>query len=589
MLATAIYAQPGSYAFLLGSGISGDAGILTGWQVALDLVRKAAIADNPEDTESHALAVEDPEAWWREHGHGGFGYSDILATLAPSSAARQGLLAGYFEPSESDLQDGLKQPTEAHLAIAELAKEGWTKVILTTNFDRLMEHALTAANVPYTVIDRPEQAPDAFVALARGLVTVVKMNGDWTDLESRNTIEELEEYPEQMVDLLKRIFSEYGLLICAWSSEWDKALVRVLESAPRRYPVYWDSRSSKKEAAQRLLGRLGGQIVEERDANQLFVSLASRIRALQDLAEPPLETEMAIARLKRALPDPVRRIELQDLIDDKTSGVISLISMHFEGARLQFNIDELLDALLQSTRPLLALLVQGVRYDDGTHTQLWAGAVQRLMDARRTMPQLRAFDDLRHYPALLALRAMSIEAVRLGRDEVMILLLTRLRWDSHVEGQRPIPSAGALHLNRVLPDQLVNQSEKWRGKRYPASHLIKSQLEDFFGEQGVDSALYRSLCDDVEYRTGLVQHLLPPEQAGFGGANMGEFADPNSWRPGAGLTPDPWAEVPQAERRFRENYSTKTGAAWSNLFGGESLDDVLGNYRNLLERYKVYR
>lgn len=36
--------SPGTYALLLGSGVSRAAGIPTGWEVTLDLVRKAAVA-----------------------------------------------------------------------------------------------------------------------------------------------------------------------------------------------------------------------------------------------------------------------------------------------------------------------------------------------------------------------------------------------------------------------------------------------------------------------------------------------------------------------------------------------------------------
>jgi hypothetical protein len=45
-------------------------------------------------------------------------------------AERQQLLRQYFEP------------TPAHLAVAELVKGGYVRVILTANFDRLCERAI---------------------------------------------------------------------------------------------------------------------------------------------------------------------------------------------------------------------------------------------------------------------------------------------------------------------------------------------------------------------------------------------------------------------------------------------------------------
>jgi hypothetical protein len=424
-------------------------------------------------------------------------------------------------------------------------------------------------------------------------VTVIKVNGDWTDLEFRNTVEELDEYPEPLVELLRRIFSEYGLLICAWSAEWDKALVRVLESTPRRYPLYWDSRSSGREGAQRMLNRMGGFVIQADDADQLFRELASSVDALQRLAEPPLETKMAIARLKRALPDPIRRIELHDLIHDKVTEVSASLAAIFAANANQVNADSLLDSMLEVIKPLLALLVNGVRYDDGTHGKLWVDALQRLLDIRRATVNLVAYDDLRHYPALLALRATSIEAVRLRRDDVMIELLTRPRW--RFEGRflgQPISAAGALHINHILDGNMVNKLPRWNGQQwlYPASYLLWTALEDFFEEQGVDAVLYQSLCDDVEYRTGLLQHCLPPEQSLMGGANMGTFAHPRNWRPGGPLTPDnQWAEVLDSERRFRDDYAQETAAAWVDLLGAKQLDDALTEYREYVRKHIRYR
>jgi len=42
---------------------------------------------------------------------------------------------------------GRKQPTASHEAIADLVKAVWIKVIITTNFDRLIEQALDAVGV----------------------------------------------------------------------------------------------------------------------------------------------------------------------------------------------------------------------------------------------------------------------------------------------------------------------------------------------------------------------------------------------------------------------------------------------------------
>ncbi|MEU3964617.1 hypothetical protein AB0F42_33300 [Streptomyces buecherae] len=143
-LALNMHASPGVYALLLGSGISIASGVKTGWGVVQDLVGKVAAVRSPGDAEARAAAMADPEHW-REANYGQpLGYSSLLAAVAPTPAARQALLAGYFE-SEDDEDD--KGPTAAHRAIARLVKRGSVKGILTTNFDRLMERALQEAGI----------------------------------------------------------------------------------------------------------------------------------------------------------------------------------------------------------------------------------------------------------------------------------------------------------------------------------------------------------------------------------------------------------------------------------------------------------
>lgn len=62
-------------------------------------------------------------------------YSDIVGQLAVTPTERQALLLPYFTPDEN----GDKEPTKAHRSIAKLIKDGYVKVVLTTNFDRLLE------------------------------------------------------------------------------------------------------------------------------------------------------------------------------------------------------------------------------------------------------------------------------------------------------------------------------------------------------------------------------------------------------------------------------------------------------------------
>ena len=121
MLATGVHAQPGVYALLLGSGVSTGAGIPTGWGVVRELIRTLAAATDPDNAAAADQAAEDPEQWWATHGDGApLGYSNLLAAVAPTPAARRALLTRFFEPAADDAEAGRKVPGPAHRVIAEL-------------------------------------------------------------------------------------------------------------------------------------------------------------------------------------------------------------------------------------------------------------------------------------------------------------------------------------------------------------------------------------------------------------------------------------------------------------------------------------
>jgi hypothetical protein len=61
-MALILHHAPGTCALLLGSGLSRSAGIATGWEITLDLVRRLAQLEG-------ATAGDDPAQWYRDrHG-----------------------------------------------------------------------------------------------------------------------------------------------------------------------------------------------------------------------------------------------------------------------------------------------------------------------------------------------------------------------------------------------------------------------------------------------------------------------------------------------------------------------------------------
>ncbi|MGC2457757.1 MAG: SIR2 family protein [Gallionellaceae bacterium] len=172
--------------------------------MVLDLIRKTARLEG-EDCEP------DPAEWFRQKYDKEPDYSKLLDEIAKTQTERQQLLRGYFEPNEEERTEGLKLPGVAHKAIARLVAAGYLRVIVTTNFDRLIEKALDDLGVAPTIISTVDQVEGA-LPLAHSGATVIKLHGDYLDTRIRNTETELAAYDSALDKLLDRVFDEYGLI-----------------------------------------------------------------------------------------------------------------------------------------------------------------------------------------------------------------------------------------------------------------------------------------------------------------------------------------------------------------------------------------
>ena len=318
-LASSVHAGPLMFAVLVGSGISRSAGVPSGEEVTVDLIRHLADAQRQD-------AGADPIAWYREHVGGEPDYSTIVTELARSPADRSRLLSSYFEPTPEEREEGLKIPTKAHRAIARLVAGGFVRVIITTNFDRLLENALSEAGVEPIVVSGPADA-DAAMPIMHSRCTVIKVHGDYLFSDLRNTAEELAAYDEPMDRLLDEVFDRHGLIVCGWSAKSDVALRdAILRTRNRRFATYWLHRGSPQPEADKVIANRGAVCIEIRDADTAMEDLCSMVQALTDsLDQRPIDTAVAVARLKQCLPDAAQHIRLHDLVIGETGTVIDQV------------------------------------------------------------------------------------------------------------------------------------------------------------------------------------------------------------------------------------------------------------------------
>lgn len=289
-LAHSICSGSGIYAVLLGSGISRAAGIPTGWEIILGLV-----------TELARVAGKDPGArpdeWFRTEYGVEPDYSAVLGALAKSPAERRNLLQPYFEPTPDERERGVKVPTAAHRAIASLAASGHVRVVLTTNFDRLMEIALADVGITPVVISNGDQAQGAAPLVHQSCV-LLKLHGDYLDDRIMNTEAELATYDERMATRLDQVLEEFGLVVSGWSGEWDMALRAAFERcSSRRYTTYWSTVGEPGSRASDLIVRRQAQVIRTSGANTFFADLKEKVQSLDELrAEHPLTVPVRLPR-----------------------------------------------------------------------------------------------------------------------------------------------------------------------------------------------------------------------------------------------------------------------------------------------------
>ena len=411
-LAFSVQSNKGVYAVLLGSGVSRAAGIPTGWEITLELVRKVAALQGE-------VCEPDPEAWYFGKSGRQPDYSELLDLVARTPAERQQLLREYWEPTDAEREDGLKLPTRAHHAIAGLVRDGYVRVILTTNFDRLMELALQEVGVQPAVLSTAGHVLGA-VPLAHSPCTVIKVHGDYLDTRMLNTPAELAVYPAELNVLLDRVFDEYGLIVCGWSADWDVALRAALSRAPsRRYNTYWASRGEPSAVATELIARRAGQLVPIADADGFFVQAAEQIQSLADFSRPhPLSTAAAVASLKRYLSEPRFAIQLHDLVHREVDRAQEV----FDGSQFPMNagpvegtaIDRRVRAYEIASETLMRMAYVAGYWSNDEQLKLWCEALARLAH-RRVENGISMWLDLQRYPATLVLYAFALGAVANSR------------------------------------------------------------------------------------------------------------------------------------------------------------------------------
>jgi hypothetical protein len=453
----------------------------TGWEVVLDLVNKLARLENEQ-------IGPDPAEWYTTKYGRPPTYSGLLQDVAKSQAERSQLLRGYFEPSDEERSEGRKLPTKAHRSLAALVKMGMVRVIITTNFDPLIESALEAEGVHPTVISSPDDV-DGAAPLEHARCAVIKVHGDYLDLRTRNTSTELEAYDERLDRLLDRIFDAFGLIVCGWSAEWDRALCKAIARAKgRRFTTYWTQLGGVTGAAQHLIDQRGAVLIPIKGADDFFDALAEKVRALADVQAPhPLSVQSAVAQAKRYLPEAKHQIRLHDLLMGEIETLIDETSaarypvqhqLSSEGVVRRIADFEALSAVAAS------IIATGCLWGAEEHHSLWVKAINRLVNVGSRLSGNSLALDLARYPAVLLHYAAGIGAAAARKFGTILAILTQPRIrDGGNGGYFPIDllrhvNAEVFKLVPGLERRIIPRNERlFSVLQEPLKILIPSESE----------------------------------------------------------------------------------------------------------------
>ena len=405
-----VFENPGVYALLVGSGLSRAAEIPTGWEITQDLIRRIAKVQEVEEQ-------VDWTSWYRETTGDEPDYSKLVSQVGGSPEERRSILQRYIEPSDQDREEGHKLPTAAHFAIADLVQAGYVRVIVTTNFDRLIETALRERGVEPTVIASADALKGA-QPLTHTKCYLLKLHGDYKDARILNTDAELAAYPSDYDTHLDRIFDEHGLIVCGWSGEWDDALrAAILRIQSRRYSAYWAARGEPTDHAKTLIAHRGAKLVSIDDADDFFSSIRDQVETLaQTSRQNPQSIELLLNSTKRFLSRPEHRIQLDELIASEAQSLINALDVESFAPQGPWNAPKFqrrvkaYDAATERIARMFGVLGRWGAGEQLRNVVDVITSVQNLADKQRSGNL--GWINLRSYPAVLLVSAYGIGLVR---------------------------------------------------------------------------------------------------------------------------------------------------------------------------------
>jgi tetratricopeptide (TPR) repeat protein len=196
------------------------------------------------------------------------GYQDLMAEI--SAGERRDLLAEHIDNAKLNW---------AHIALAELIKQGYIARVLTPNFDPLVVQACALLNVFPAIYDLA--ASQTFKAEFVTTPAVIYLHGQRSGFRLLNTERECEEHAMQ----LRPVFDEAGArrpwIVLGYSGENDPVFDHLLAERHFDYRLHWigygDAPPSPHLRKKLFVDGKQAFWVPRFDADQFLTQLAARL------------------------------------------------------------------------------------------------------------------------------------------------------------------------------------------------------------------------------------------------------------------------------------------------------------------------
>lgn len=524
-VAYAMHVSPRRYALFLGSGISKPAGLPTGTDVSANMIRR--IAKTRGEKIDGGNEPEKCLEWFKDTFGEPANFELLLNKLGIDTENRSEGIQSFFLPSDETGNPVQVNPTKAHSEIAKFVKAGMVSMIITTNYDTLLEEALRNEGVSCDVIT--SESPLKQMSIFPDRCRIVKVNGSFSSGgRLKITPKDLESYEPDMEDYLKRIFAEYGIIVCGWSAQFDTGLKKILANLEvRRYPVFWCKKNS--EIPQKLSESLNPIEIEIESADQFFNDLSAVLDRLKVVEErQPLTIPIAVRKITNALQQPRPEILISDILYSETDLVIDELSNSDfipddNSSERDVSIQRV-EALERKTKPLAAMMATVAYYDNEKLTEQVFDVIQILINPpyERISNIPSQFRNrlyyLQYIPALLVIYATGIAATKAMHFNMLEAVFTPRRSPTHDPYLHYVNTRQILGHENFFTD--LNYSKFGRNgelSTYPCEvtkriirHLIPGDLR------------YSEYYDIFEYLFGLA--YLREEKMGVSQEGPNEFS-----------------------------------------------------------------